>query len=176
MPNLWLSPTHILKNAQHHSKSRTLTRLADSGTQKEENCSFYWKWKGQDEARVHGVGFAVSNKLLSMIEERTGGSDRLLTLKLHTADGHTHLICAYAPTNCSDAETKNCFYEKLNETIYINWQGTGTTGGIQCQSWWWPWVMECLFGSVWYRQDERQRAETVGAVHHAQNENHENNV
>ena len=93
------------------------TRLADSGTQREENYTFYWKGKGQDEVRMHGVGFAVSNKLLSMIEEPTGGSERLLSLKLQTAEGPIHLICVYAPTNCKDAETKDCFYDQLNQTI-----------------------------------------------------------
>ena len=53
------------------------TRLADSGTQKEENYTFTGKEKGRTKP---GVGFAVSNKLLSMIEERTGGSEHLLPL------------------------------------------------------------------------------------------------
>ena len=66
---------------------------------------------------MHGVGFAVSNRLLSMIEEPTVGTERLLSIQLNTGEGIVHLICVYAPTNCSDAEVKDCFYEQLNQTI-----------------------------------------------------------
>ena len=42
------------------------TRLADTGTIKEKNYTFYWKGKYSNERRVHGVGFAVRNTLLKM--------------------------------------------------------------------------------------------------------------
>ena len=79
------------------------TRLPDSGTKREENFTFFWKGKGTEERREHGVGFAVSNKLLSKIEEPSEGTERLLTLRLNTVQGPANLICVYAPTNCSVA-------------------------------------------------------------------------
>ena len=37
------------------------TRLADCGSLKEENYSFYWQGLNSDQPRHHGVGFAISN-------------------------------------------------------------------------------------------------------------------
>ena len=93
------------------------TRLPDSGTKREENFTFFWKGKGTGEKREHGVGFAVNNRLLSKIEEPAGGTERLLTLRLNTVQGPANLICVYAPTNCSDEEKKDRFYEELDQTI-----------------------------------------------------------
>ena len=59
------------------------TRLADSGTLKEKDYTFFWQGKGSDEPREHGVGFAVRNSLLRMVEPGSGGSERLLTLRLY---------------------------------------------------------------------------------------------
>ena len=44
------------------------TRLAGSGALKEKDYTFYWQGKGSGEHREYGVGFAVRNSLLSMIE------------------------------------------------------------------------------------------------------------
>ena len=40
------------------------TRLADSGQLRERDYTFFWRGKAADEARIHGVGFAVKNTLL----------------------------------------------------------------------------------------------------------------
>ena len=56
-------------------------RLADSGALKEKD-SFSWQVKGSDKPREHGVGFAVRNSLLRMVEPGSGGSERVLTLRL----------------------------------------------------------------------------------------------
>ena len=93
------------------------TRLADSGTLREKNFTFFWKGKSEEERRDHGVGFAVSNKLLRMASEPTDGTERLLTMQLNTVQGVANIICAYAPTNCSTEETKDSFYEELDRTI-----------------------------------------------------------
>ena len=42
------------------------TRLADSGTLKEKDYTFFWQGKRSNEPREHGVGFAVRNSLLGM--------------------------------------------------------------------------------------------------------------
>ena len=93
------------------------TRLADSGSYREEHYTFYWKGKSEEENRQHGVGFAVCNKLMSKIEEPTGGTERLLTLRLNTTDGPVTLVCAYAPTNCSSDEEKEKFYDELDQVV-----------------------------------------------------------
>ena len=56
------------------------TRLADPGTLKEKDNTFFWQVKGSNEPREHGVGLAVRNSLLRMVEPGSGGSERLLTL------------------------------------------------------------------------------------------------
>ena len=93
------------------------TRLADSGTIREKNYTFFWQGKKDDQRREHGVGFAVNNKLLKMISEPTEGTERLLTMRLNTSQGPANIICAYAPTNCSEEEPKDIFYEQLDSVI-----------------------------------------------------------
>ena len=41
-------------------------RLADSGTLKEKDFTFYWQGRTSGERGEHGVGFAVNNSLLSV--------------------------------------------------------------------------------------------------------------
>lgn len=93
------------------------TRLADSGTLKEKDYTFFWKGKQSDEPREHGVGFAVKNSLLSTVEPDGEGSERLLTLRLNTTTGPITLVSVYAPTLTSPPETKDLFYEKLSSVI-----------------------------------------------------------
>ena len=93
------------------------TRIEEEGSHREKEYTFFWKGKSKEERREHGVGFAVNNKLLSMIEEPTGGTERLLTLHLCTTQGSATFVCAYAPTNCSDEEAKDKFYEELDQTL-----------------------------------------------------------
>ena len=64
------------------------TRLADSGTLKEKDYTFFWQGKRSDKPREHGVGFAVRNSLLRTVEPGSGGSEFLLTLRLISITGH----------------------------------------------------------------------------------------
>ena len=82
------------------------TRLADSRALKEKDYTFYWQGKGSDEHREYGVGFAVRNSLLSMIEPGSNGSERLLTLRLNTTAGPLTLVSVYAPTMSATSDTK----------------------------------------------------------------------
>ena len=93
------------------------TRLADSGTIKEKDYTFFWQGKREEERREYGVGFAVKNQLLGMTEPGSNGCERLLTLRLNTTEGPVNLISAYAPTLTSSAEDKNLFYEKLDNLV-----------------------------------------------------------
>ena len=73
------------------------TRLADCCALKGEEYTFFWQGKRSYEPREHGVGFAVRNSLLRMVEPSSSGSERLLTL-LNSATGPVTLISVYAPT------------------------------------------------------------------------------
>ena len=93
------------------------TRLADSGTPKEKDDTFFWQGKRSDEPREHGVGFAVRNSLLRMVEPGSGGSQRLLSLRLNSTTGPVTLISVYTPTLSTTTDTKDMFYENLTSII-----------------------------------------------------------
>ncbi|KAL1250669.1 hypothetical protein QQF64_018465 [Cirrhinus molitorella] len=93
------------------------TRLADNGTIREANYTFYWQGKSSDQPRQHSVGFAVRNKLVSSMEPPTAGTERLLTLRLLTSSGPVNILSVYAPTLSSTAEEKDQFYQALDEAI-----------------------------------------------------------
>ena len=93
------------------------TRLADSGTLKEKDYTFFWQGKRSNESREHGVGFAVRNSLLRMVEPDSGGSERLLTLRPNSATGPVTLIFVYAPTLSTTPDMKDMFYKKLASII-----------------------------------------------------------
>ena len=93
------------------------TRLADSGSIRETNYTFFWQGLSQDEPRQHGVGFAVRNSLSAAIEPPTEGTERILALRLSTTAGFVNLLSIYAPTLCSTSEAKDQFYEALDEAI-----------------------------------------------------------
>ena len=92
------------------------TLLADSGTLKEDY-TFFWQGKRSNEPREHGVGFAVRNSLLRMVEPGSGGSERLLTLRLNSTTGPVTLISVSVPTLSATPDTKDMFYENLASII-----------------------------------------------------------
>ena len=93
------------------------TRLPEDGSLHERNYTFFWQGKSTEEARIHGVGFAVRNSLLSTITPPTGGSERLLTMRMTASTGPVTFISAYAPALTSTADKKDRFYEALDATI-----------------------------------------------------------
>ena len=70
-----------------------------------------------EDRRELEVGFAVRNSLLSVTEPPTGGSERILTLRLSTSLGPVNIVTAYAPTLYSNPDVKNHFYNVLDHTI-----------------------------------------------------------
>ena len=95
------------------------TRIADSGTLKEKDYTFFWQGKGSNEPREHGVGFAVRNTLLRMAKPGSGGSERLLTLLLNSITGPVILISVYAPTLSATTNTKDMIYQNLASIIKL---------------------------------------------------------
>ena len=63
---------------------------------------------------MHGKGFAVKNSLLPTIVPPTGGSERLLTLRMTTK---VNFVCTYAPTLGSTTDEKDQFYNALDSIV-----------------------------------------------------------
>ena len=59
----------------------------------------------------------MRNSLLRMVEPGSGGSERLLTLRLNSTTDPVTLISVYAPTLSATPDTKDRFYENLASTI-----------------------------------------------------------
>ena len=93
------------------------TRLAGFGSLQEKNYTIFWRGKGEDERRIHGVGFAVKTSLLPMIQPPTGGTERLLSVRVNTRTGPVNIIACYAPTLDSNPDEKDAFYEELDALI-----------------------------------------------------------
>ena len=93
------------------------TRHADSGILKEKDYTFFWQGKRSNEPREQGVGFAVRNSLLRMVEPGSGGSELLLNLRLNSTTDPVTLISVYAPTVSATPHTKDLFYENLASII-----------------------------------------------------------
>ena len=93
------------------------TRLADSGSLMERDYTFFWQGLSQDEPRQYGLGFAVRNSLIETTETPSGGSLRILALRMKTSASFVKIISAYAPTLTSTPEAKDQFYEALQETL-----------------------------------------------------------
>ena len=63
------------------------TRFAGNGQLTEKNYTFYWKGKDENEPIMHGVGFAVSNSLVTQLAELPVGiSEPLMTLRVKLVD------------------------------------------------------------------------------------------
>ena len=93
------------------------TRLADFGSIKEKNYTFFWQGLQEEEKRLYGVGFAIRNKLLSKMEPIKQGSERMLLMRLRTSSGFATFVCCYAPTLASDSDFKERFYSQLDDII-----------------------------------------------------------
>ena len=93
------------------------TRLPEFGSLKEKNFTFFWKGKSNQDVREHGVDFAVRNSLLNAVEPPSGGSERILTMRLNYSNGPVNLLFIYAPTLQASTETKDQFYEDLDSVI-----------------------------------------------------------
>ena len=86
------------------------TRLAGFGSIKEKNYTFFWQGLQEEEKIIHGVGFAIKNKLLPMMEPPKQGSERIFSVRLQTTSGFTTFVCCYAPTLTAESDQKDQFY------------------------------------------------------------------
>ena len=93
------------------------TRLADYGSFREKEYTFFWQGKSVEDRREQGVGFAIRNRLLPMVEPGDYKSERVMHIKLNTVTGTIHLVSAYAPTLTSSSDIKDAFYSELEDFI-----------------------------------------------------------
>ena len=93
------------------------TRLSGTGSLREKNYTFFWKGKAADESRLHGVGFAVHNSLLSSVEPPSGGTERILQLRLSTISGVVTVFSVYSPTLGAPEDEKDKFYSELDALV-----------------------------------------------------------
>lgn len=97
------------------------TRLADGARIKEEKVvyTFFWKGKAADESRIHGVGFAIKNQLISHLSEfPIGISEHLMNIHLVLANNEmATVLSAYVPTLDSQKEVKETLYDSLDTTL-----------------------------------------------------------
>uniref|UniRef100_H2ZRY8 Endonuclease/exonuclease/phosphatase domain-containing protein n=1 Tax=Latimeria chalumnae TaxID=7897 RepID=H2ZRY8_LATCH len=99
------------------------TRCADEGHLREEGSgyTFFWKGKPANDRRVHGVGFAIKNQIVSQMTEFPAGiNECLMTLRLQLANNSSAtVISTYAPTLAAEEEQKEQFYADLDEILTI---------------------------------------------------------
>ena len=93
------------------------TRLADFGSITERHYTFIWQGLKDTDRRQYGVGFAIKNTLLPMIEPTKQGSERLLSIRLKTSAGYATLVSCYAPTLLAEPEIKDHFYSQLDDLM-----------------------------------------------------------
>lgn len=65
----------------------------------------------------NGVGFLVNNSFIPGIKQFKAINDRIWNIWINMDHMDMIMICAYTPTESGDEETKDTFYEEL-EQIY----------------------------------------------------------
>lgn len=95
------------------------TRLSEEGSVKEKDYTFFWKGVQQGVPRVHGVGFAIKNSLVSSLTELPVGiSERIMTLNMKLTNSQKiTLISVYAPTMTANINVIENFYQELDNVL-----------------------------------------------------------
>ena len=93
------------------------TRLPSNSSLRQQDYVFFWQGKEPDEPRLHGMGFAVRNSLLSTVEPLSCSTTYILSLCLLTSPGSVNFLIIFAPTPCSLAENNNELYKELESSI-----------------------------------------------------------
>ncbi|XP_076043761.1 uncharacterized protein LOC143026864 [Oratosquilla oratoria] len=97
------------------------TRRAGEGQLREEGGQYTFFWKGYDPdyQRIHGVGFAIRNTILSKLTEQLiGMSARLMTVRIQLVKSQqATIISAYAPTLDAEDLVKEEFYSQLDNIL-----------------------------------------------------------
>lgn len=110
---------HELKRLNIDIAALSETRFLDDGSLSDNQYTFFWKGLPAGSRKIHGVGFAIKDDLVPVLSELPRGiSERLMTLTYQLPDKtYVTVISAYAPTLDSEPETKDAFYEQLENTL-----------------------------------------------------------
>ena len=82
--------------------------------------TFFWKGKPADEAREHGVGFAIKSSLSKNLQEFPfGTSERIISLRLPLLQKRfITIVSVYAPTMDSPETNILSFYDELRQLFH----------------------------------------------------------
>ncbi|XP_068760068.1 craniofacial development protein 2-like [Montipora capricornis] len=96
-------------------------RFAEQGSLTEQGAGYtlYWSGKAKDDRRLSGVGFMITNSIISRLDSLpVGHSYRLMSLRLPLLeDQYATIISVYAPTLQADPTTKESFYSELRSLL-----------------------------------------------------------
>ena len=90
-------------------------RWKGRGEHKEGNMTLLYS--GNDRIHTHGVGFLLGKRAMATLLDFKTINDRLATIRLRSRWFNMTIINGYAPTDASEDQQKNAFYEKLQEVI-----------------------------------------------------------
>ena len=98
------------------------TRLMEEGSLTEKGMGYTFFWKGYPSGgqHLHGVGLAIKNTLLPRLTETPVGiSERLMTLCIPLVNNCFATLRTHMHQPCpSDNETKDSFYQSLDEALH----------------------------------------------------------
>ena len=95
------------------------TRLACYDSLVDCGYTFFWSGKTEKERRESGVGFAIKNTMVHLLEQDPSPvSDRIMTMRLPLErNAYATIISVYAPTMTNPEENKEGFYSQLREVL-----------------------------------------------------------
>lgn len=74
-------------------------------------------WSGHETNHIQGVALAIHSRYTSSIVSWKPISARLLYARIKHSFGHMSVFSCYAPTDIADAETKDTFYQQLQDEL-----------------------------------------------------------
>jgi exonuclease III len=112
--------TYVLETYGIHIAVLQEIRWSGNGQIKEGKYVIYFS--GMEGRHIFGSRFAVHETLEPYLREFNPVSERIAVLHVDTKPLNIVLVCTHAPTDTSDEDIKDAFYEKLAHT-YDNIQG-----------------------------------------------------
>lgn len=83
-----------------------------------EGYAFYWSgMPNKDDIHQYGVGILVNAELKNAIIDYKCVNERIMTMRFKGRQRNVSIIQCYAPTEDSDVNNKDAFYDQLNATL-----------------------------------------------------------
>jgi len=90
-------------------------RWLGSGKRSMEGYTVYWS--GRKEGHYEGVAVAVRNNLAGSVTAWEPVNERLMWIRCNAKNVPVTIVQCYAPTDCSDEEAKDVFYDQLERVL-----------------------------------------------------------